>query len=80
MSFLKDQKDINAVAPGTAGFDLNEMPWEEGTLKEDLGFLLGDWCWEPRRKNPLPWRDQGDRGEIDKSAYGGDYDRYIHAQ
>ena len=40
MSFLKDQKDINAVAPGTAGFDLNEMPWEEWTLKEDLGFLL----------------------------------------
>ena len=29
VSFLKDQKDINAVAPGTAGFDLDEMPWEE---------------------------------------------------
>ena len=28
-SFLKDQKGINAIAPGIAGFDLDEMPWEE---------------------------------------------------
>jgi len=40
VSFLKDQKDINAIAPGTAGFDLDEMPWKERTLKEDLDFLL----------------------------------------
>ena len=37
---MKDQKDINAIAPGIAGFDLVEMPWKEGTLKEDLDFLL----------------------------------------
>ena len=40
VSFLKDQKDINAIAPGTVDFDLDEMPWKEGTLKEDLDFLL----------------------------------------
>ena len=40
ISFLKDQKDINAVAPGTAGFDLDEMAWQESTLKEDVEFLI----------------------------------------
>lgn len=40
ISFLKNQKDINAVAPGTAGFDLDEMPWHAGTLKDDAEFLL----------------------------------------
>ncbi|MBQ9046691.1 MAG: hypothetical protein IJ120_02215 [Solobacterium sp.] len=39
ISFLKDQKDINETAPGTAGFDLDEMPWQDGTLKEDKEFL-----------------------------------------
>ena len=29
VSFLKNQKDINTVAPGTAGFDLDEMLWKE---------------------------------------------------
>ena len=70
MSFLKDQKDINAVAPGTAGFDLNEMPWEEGTLKEELGFLLrvivgaesesvfGELPYEANRDVVLPWLKQ----------------------
>ena len=38
--FLKDQKDINTVAPGTAGFDLDEMAWQESTLKEDVEFLI----------------------------------------
>lgn len=40
ISFLKDRKDINDIAPGTAGFDLNEMPWQKEALKEDAGFLL----------------------------------------
>lgn len=38
--FLKDQKAINDIAPGTAGFDLDEMPWREESLREDTGFLL----------------------------------------
>ena len=69
-SFLKDQKDINGIAPGTAGFDLDEMPWEEGNLREDLGFLLrvaakaesesafGELPYEANRDVMLPWRMQ----------------------
>ena len=40
ISFLKDQKEINDRAPGTAGFDLDEMHWQDETLKTDAGFLL----------------------------------------
>ena len=40
ISFLKDQNDINDLAPGTAGFDLDEMPWHTETLKDDVEFLL----------------------------------------
>ena len=70
VSFLKDQKDINAIAPGTAGFDLDEMPWEEGTLKEELDFLLrvivgaesesvfGELPYEANRDVVLPWLKQ----------------------
>ena len=38
--FLKDQKDVNDIAPGTAGFDKTEMPWRDETLAEDAEFLL----------------------------------------
>ncbi|MBQ6487830.1 MAG: hypothetical protein IJI75_01260 [Solobacterium sp.] len=40
ISFLKDQKDINTAAPGTAGFDLDELPWSKDTLSEDVSFML----------------------------------------
>lgn len=40
ISFLKDKKNINDIAPGTAGFDLDEMPWHAGTLKHDTEFLV----------------------------------------
>ena len=40
LSFLRDQKEINDIAPGTAGFDLKEMPWRVGTLADDADFLL----------------------------------------
>ena len=40
ISFLRDRKSINDIAPGTAGFDLNEMPWQESSLREDAGFLV----------------------------------------
>ncbi|MBR2668531.1 MAG: hypothetical protein IKE36_01895 [Solobacterium sp.] len=39
ISFLKDQKDVNEIAPGSAGFDLDEMPWQVETLKDDTEFL-----------------------------------------
>ncbi len=40
ISFLKDQKDVNGIAPGTAGFDLDEMPWHVKTMKDDAEFLF----------------------------------------
>ena len=73
VSFLMDQKDINAIAPGIAGFDLVEMPWKEGTLKEDLDFLLrvtanaeserifGELPYEANRDIVSPWLMQFER-------------------
>ena len=70
---MMDQKDINAIAPGTAGFDLVEMLWEEGALKEDLDFLLrvaaraesesafGELPYEASRDVVLPWLMQFER-------------------
>lgn len=40
LSFLKDQKDINDIAPGTAGFDIREMHWRDEILADDAVFLL----------------------------------------
>ena len=40
VAFLKGQREINEIAPGTAGFDLTEMPWQRETLREDADFLL----------------------------------------
>lgn len=40
VGFLKNQKEINSIAPGNAGFDLTEMPWHDCTLCEDVQFLL----------------------------------------
>ncbi len=62
ISFLKDQKAINMIAPGTAGFDLNEMPWQDETWKDDAGFLLCVTA-EAQSKNAqerLPYEVNGD--------------------
>ena len=40
IEFLREQKDINDIAPGTAGFDIAEMPWINGSKPEDIGFLI----------------------------------------
>lgn len=40
ISFLEDQRSINDIAPGTADFDLADMPWNEDSLFEDIRFLL----------------------------------------
>ncbi len=40
ISFLEDRKYINEIAPGTAGFDITDMPWDENCLNEDIEFLL----------------------------------------
>lgn len=38
--FLEERKEINAIAPGNAGFDVDEMPWNPASLSEDSLFLL----------------------------------------
>jgi hypothetical protein len=67
VSFLKNQKEMNSIAPGTAGFDLTELPWHSETMAEDLWFLmrlteaakskevLKRLPYEANRKIVLPW-------------------------
>ena len=43
--FLKEHKEINDYAPGTAGFDVCDMPWD------NLDF-------EPNENIVFPWLDQ----------------------
>ena len=40
VEFLHDQKVINDIAPGTAGFDIADMPWTKSFLFEDISFLV----------------------------------------
>ena len=40
ISFLKKQRDINNIAPGTASFAVDEMPWNKDTLSEDVLFMM----------------------------------------
>lgn len=39
ISFLDDQRSVNNVSPGTVGFDIVDMPWDEKCLIEDIEFL-----------------------------------------
>ncbi|MBR2672418.1 MAG: hypothetical protein IKE27_09470 [Oscillospiraceae bacterium] len=69
ISFLKDQRSVNDIAPGTAGFDVTEMPWYRKTLPEDARFLtdviraagdesaFGKLSYEADRETVLPWLD-----------------------
>ena len=40
IGFLADQREVNRIAPGTVGFDVEEMPWEKASIREDALFLL----------------------------------------
>ena len=40
IGFLKDRREENLAAPGTASFDVDEMPWDKGTLSEDIVFMM----------------------------------------
>ena len=40
IGFLRERYEINQNAPGTASFDVVEMPWNKETLKEDARFLM----------------------------------------
>lgn len=39
VDFIRCQRDINDVAPGTASFDIDEMPWKAASLHDDAAFL-----------------------------------------
>ncbi|MDO5296953.1 MAG: hypothetical protein Q4F00_10060 [bacterium] len=70
VSFLKQQKNINEIAPGTAGFDIGNMPWDTNSLTEDVLFMLrvtdkaqhhNTWNqlgYEPQAHIVIPWLEQ----------------------
>ena len=54
--FLKEHKDINDYAPGTAGFDVCDMPWDKRVLQIDTEFMLNV---IENAKNPIFWENLG---------------------
>ena len=40
ISFLKQQREINNIAPGTVDFEIGEMPWNEDYIIDDIEFLM----------------------------------------
>ena len=40
VAFLEERREVNRIAPGTADFDVEEMPWEKDSVREDALFLL----------------------------------------
>ena len=40
IGFLQDRRAENLAAPGTASFDIDEMPWNKDTLSEDVVFMM----------------------------------------
>ena len=64
--FLQERKEINSIAPGNAGFDVEEMPWNSFSLWEDSLFLLdviesAKSCslpYEFEKNIVFPWLDQ----------------------
>ena len=56
IAFLEEQKEINDIAPGTAGFDIDEMPWNGSSFDEDIRFLLQT---VEKAKDPDLWKECG---------------------
>ncbi len=40
IGFLKERRQENLAAPGTASFDIDDMPWNKDTLSEDVKFMM----------------------------------------
>ena len=69
VDFIARQRDVNSAAPGTASFDIEEMPWEIATMAEDAVFLAevaksakSEAVWEKLGYEPnweivIPWLD-----------------------
>ena len=70
IAFLKEQKDINTISPGTVSFDIDEMPWSKDTLSKDILFMLevikkaksedvlNKLDYRPNTEIVFPWLDQ----------------------
>ena len=70
IGFLKERREINQNAPGTASFDIYEMPWNKDTLSEDVVFMMkiiekaktvevaGKLDYRPDLRIVSPWLDQ----------------------
>ena len=70
IGFLKERREINQIAPGTASFDIDEMPWNKDTLSEDVVFMMkiiekaktvevaGKLDYRPDLRIVSPWLDQ----------------------
>ncbi len=70
IGFLKDRREENLAAPGTASFDIDEMPWSKDTLSEDVVFMMkiiekaktvevaGKLDYRPDLRIICPWLDQ----------------------
>lgn len=70
IAFLKEQKDINTISPGTVSFDIDEMPWSKDTLSKGILFMLevikkaksedvlNKLDYHPNTEIVFPWLDQ----------------------
>jgi hypothetical protein len=70
IGFLKERREENLSAPGTASFDVDEMPWSKDTLSEDVVFMMkviekaktvevaGKLDYRPDLRIVSPWLDQ----------------------
>ena len=68
--FLKERREENLSAPGTASFDVDEMPWSKDTLSEYVVFMMkviekaktvevtGKLDYRPDLRIVSPWLDQ----------------------
>ena len=53
---MKERREENLTAPGTASFDVDEMPWSKDTLSEDVVFMMK--VIEKDLRIISPWLDQ----------------------
>ncbi|MBO4914950.1 MAG: hypothetical protein J5449_07065 [Oscillospiraceae bacterium] len=40
IGYLKERREVNLAAPGTASFDVADMPWNKDTLSEDAAYMM----------------------------------------
>ena len=93
ISFLRDRKAINDISPGTASFDIAEMPWEKETLSEDAAFMMetagkaktegsaGKPGFRPDMRIVSPWLDRFSSmiWKLDKNyIYGGEEEEIVN--